>query len=250
MDTRRKTIIVTGAASGIGRACARLLLANGDNVCAADINPVSSDSLGAADAARLLTARVDIADAESCAAAVAATLERFGRVDGLIHMAGMHSSLTWREIDAEHANRVLAVNTTGALLMARACALEMEKTGGGAIVFATSGVINVSGVGGDGRGGPAYAASKGAIIGLTRSLARSLAPVRVRVNAVSPGSTRTAMTATYTEEALRKVGEKTLMGRVAEPEEIAAVALFLVSDASAYVWGEIVNVNGGAHFGG
>jgi NAD(P)-dependent dehydrogenase (short-subunit alcohol dehydrogenase family) len=246
----RKTIIVTGAASGIGQAAARLLLARGDNVCAADIAPIGADDFGPDNAPRLLPSRVDVAEAASCAACVEAAVARFGRIDGLIHMAGVHSSRTWREIDAAETNHVLAVNTTGAMLMAQACARAMEASGGGAIVFATSGVINVSGTGGDGRGGPAYAASKGAIIGVTRALARSLAPIKVRVNAVSPGSTRTPMTATYTEEALRRVGEKTLIGRVAEAHEIASVAVFLVSDESAYIWGEIVNVNGGAHFGG
>ena len=116
-------------------------------------------------------------------------------------------------------------------------------------MLTSSGSISVSGIGGHGRGGPAYVSSKAAIIGLTRALARSLAPVGIRVNAVSPGATRTAMTADYDEDALRKVGERTLTGAIGRPEEIAAVALFLVSDASSYVDGEIVAANGGGSFG-
>jgi 3-oxoacyl-[acyl-carrier protein] reductase len=141
------------------------------------------------------------------------------------------------------------VNVTGSFLMAQACAHAMEKTGGGAIVLASSGSINVSGVGGHGRGGPAYVSSKAAIVGLTRALARSFAPIKVRVNAVSPGATRTAMTAEYDEEALKKVGERTLVNRIGEAREIAEVACFLVGDESAYVVGDVIAVNGGGSFG-
>jgi 3-oxoacyl-[acyl-carrier protein] reductase len=122
-------------------------------------------------------------------------------------------------------------------------------TGGGAIVLTSSGSINVGGVGGHGRGGPAYVSSKAAIIGLTRALARSFAPLGIRVNAVSPGSTDTAMTADYDKEARRKVAERTLVGRMGDPKDIAAVAQFLISDAAGYMTGEIVHVNGGDSFG-
>ena len=91
--------------------------------------------------------------------------------------------------------------------------------------------------------------SKAAIIGLTRALARSLAPRSIRVNAVSPGSTDTAMTADYDDEARRKVAERTLLGRIGDPKDIAAVAQFLISDAARYMTGEIVQVNGGGSFG-
>jgi 3-oxoacyl-[acyl-carrier protein] reductase len=91
--------------------------------------------------------------------------------------------------------------------------------------------------------------SKGAVIALMRALARSLAPQRIRVNAVSPGSTATPMTADYDEDALRRVGERTLIGRIGQPQEIAAVAQFLISDAASYITGEIVHANGGGYFG-
>jgi 3-oxoacyl-[acyl-carrier protein] reductase len=125
----------------------------------------------------------------------------------------------------------------------------MEKTGGGAICLAMSGSIMVSGLGGHGRGGIAYISSKAAIIGVTRGLARSLAPINIRVNAVSPGSTRTAMTADYSEEAVRHAGAKTLAGRMGEASEIASVALFLISDEAGYIQGQIINVNGGGSLG-
>ena len=249
MSCAGKTILVTGAASGIGAACVDLLLERGAQVCAGDIAPLAATRFAAHDAARLLIAPLDVADAASCAHAVAATLDRFGRLDGLIHMAAIHSTSTWTGLDAEEFNRTLSVNVTGAFLIAQAAARVMGERGGGAIVLTSSGSINVSGVGGHGRGGPAYVASKAAIIGLTRALARSLAPQKIRVNAVSPGATRTAMTAEYDDEALRKVGERTLTGAIGEPREIAEVAAFLVSEAASYVDGEIVAVNGGGSFG-
>ena len=247
MPSAGKVILVTGAASGIGAACVDLLLEEGALVCAADIAPLAADRFAAARAESLLLARVDVADAASCRNAVAATVARFGRLDGLIHMAAIHSTETWRELDAEIFTKTLAVNVTGSFLMAQAAAEAMTR--GSAIVLTSSGSISVSGIGGHGRGGPAYVSSKAAIIGLARALARSLAPLDIRVNAVSPGATRTAMTADYDEEALRKVGERTLTGAIGEPRQIAAVAAFLVSDAASFVDGEIVAANGGGSFG-
>ena len=248
MAFENKTIVVTGAASGIGRSCVNLLLERGAQVCAADISPLDAQQFGS-DQDRLLMVKLDVTDAASCASVASAAISRFGRIDGLINMAGVHASGTWRELDADAFDRTLNINVTGAFLIAQACATEMEKSGGGAIVLTASGSISVSGVGGHGRGGPAYVASKAAIIGLTRALARSLAPQNIRVNAVSPGATRTAMTAHYSEQAIRLVGERTLAGRIGEANEIAEVALFLVSPAASYVDGEIVEVNGGASFG-
>ena len=241
-------VIVTGAASGIGFACVEMLLAKGGNVCGIDVNPID-EGLFSQMGSHFLPIAADVSGPKACAEAVAACVSRFGKVDGLIHMAAVHSTRTWREIDADHMNEVLGINVTGAFNMSQAAALEMEKTGGGAICLAMSGSIAVSGLGGHGRGGIAYISSKAAIIGVTRGLARSLAPVNIRVNAVSPGSTRTAMTADYSEEAIRHAGAKTLAGRMGEASEIASVALFLISDEAGYIQGQIINVNGGGSLG-
>lgn len=249
MAEQDKVVIVTGAASGIGAASVGAALDRGWRVCAIDVNEIDVAGLPSGHVSRLIATRADVSDANACKAAVEAAVGEFGRVDGLIHMAAVHSTKTWRELDAAEFARAMAVNVTGSFLMAQACARAMERTGGGAIVLASSGSINVSGVGGHGRGGPAYVSSKAAIVGLTRALARSFAPIRVRVNAVSPGATRTAMTAEYDEDALRKVGERTLVNRIGEAREIASVACFLVSDESSYVVGDIIAVNGGGSFG-
>ena len=249
MAGAEKRVIVTGAASGIGAACVRAALDKGWRVCAVDINQPTAEGIPADALPRLICAQADVTDSAACASAVDAAVRAFGGLDGLIHMAAVHSTGTWRDLDAAEMDRTLGVNVTGSFLMAQACARAMEACGGGAIVLASSGSMNVSGVGGHGRGGPAYVASKAAIVGLTRALARSFAPIRVRVNAVRPGATRTAMTADYSEDALVKVGERTLVGRIGEAREIASVACFLVSDESSYVIGDIVAVNGGGSFG-
>jgi NAD(P)-dependent dehydrogenase (short-subunit alcohol dehydrogenase family) len=243
---KTKTVIVTGAASGIGLACAQGLLATGHRVCGVDLQAIPSEKLPAHDK-RFLEVRANVADDADCRNVATRTVEAFGKPQALIHMAAAHSTLTWRELTPEHFNQILAINVTGSFLMARAVAEHMSE--GAAIVLTSSGSINVGGVGGHGRGGPAYVSSKAAIIGLTRALARSLAPQRIRVNAVSPGSTATAMTADYDEEALRKVAERTLLGRIGDPKDIAAVAQFLISDDARYMTGEIVHVNGGGSFG-
>lgn len=248
-QTQQKSVMVTGAGSGIGAACAVMLLQQGHRVAALDIAPVDASVLKVAGQGQLLVRKTDVSDARACDEAAAAAVAAFGRLDALIHMAAIHSTSTWREADAQEFNRTLAVNVTGSFLIASACARQMEKTGGGAIVLAMSGSIQASGLGGHGRGGPAYVTSKAAIIGLTRSLARSFAPLKIRVNAVSPGSTATAMTSDYDEAALAGVASRTLAGRIGRPEEIASVALFLASDAASYIDGEIVAVNGGGSLG-
>ena len=244
-----KIMLVTGAASGIGAAAVRQALAAGHKVCAADINPIPVDDIPKAARKRLLAQRLDVSKWEECQRAVAATVEAFGGLDAVLHFAAIHSVKTLEEVGAEEFNHVLAVNVTGSFLVAKASAAHMRTHGGGAIVLTGSGSIAAGGTGGKGRGGPAYTSSKGAIVALHRSLARALGPHGIRVNAVSPGATETAMTADYTEEAKRNVGERAILGRIGSADEIAAVALFLTSDAASYITGEIVNVNGGGSFG-
>jgi NAD(P)-dependent dehydrogenase (short-subunit alcohol dehydrogenase family) len=242
------TYLVTGAAGGIGYACAHRLLSEGHQVAALDLQAIPASLSQGSDPARLLSLTVDVSDEAACRRAVADTVARFGGLDGLIHMAALHSTLTWEEADAVEFNRIMAVNVTGSFLIAKAAAAPMKSAGRGAIVFASSTVMNSGGVGGHGRGGPAYATSKAAIVGLTRSLAKSLAPHGIRVNAVSPGSTDTPMTADYSDAARKLLAERVPLGRIGRPEEIAAVACFLASEAASYIVGDVVNANGGGSF--
>ena len=246
--SEEKNVIVTGAASGIGQACARDLAAEGHRVLALDLG---ADALQAAHPGAgnaLVPFAGDVSNPADCEAAVAAAVERFGGLDAMIHFAAIHSSVPWSELGADEFNRVLAVNVTGSFLMSQAAAKPMIAQGGGSIVLTASGIVHIGGVGGAGRGGPAYASSKAAIVALTRSLARSLGAEGIRVNAIAPGATETAMTAGYTEQARANVRDVAALGRMGRAEEIADAARFLISDRASYISGEIMNVNGGASF--
>ncbi len=245
MSSKARVILVTGAAGGIGGACADLLLHEGKRVCAADLKPFHDDDVHDDATDTLLLQKLDVSDQASCRAVVAATVERFGRLDGLIHMAGVHSDHDWRHLEPEEFNKLLSINVTGTFLMAKAAAEAMRKTGGGAIVLTSSGSVNLSGHGGEVSSCPAFVTSKAAVIGLVGALARSFAPLHIRVNAVSPGATDTAMMAHYDEKAVRRLSRRTLAGRIGSASEIARVASFLVSDAASYIDGQVIAVNGG-----
>lgn len=236
-----RTILVTGAASGIGLSCAERLMAQGDRVAALDAKAIS---LAAGDNFLPLTA--DVSDLTQCRHAVTRTIERFGRLDALCHFAGIHSTAGWEDLGAAEFARVLEVNVIGSFNMAKAAAEHMKQHGGGAIVLTSSGSIKVSGVGGgSGRGGPAYVASKAAIIGLNQALARSLGRYDIRVNTVSPGATDTPMIADYTADSRDAAARRSFLGRIGRPEDVADVAIFLVSDQARFITGEIISVSGG-----
>ncbi len=244
----KQTVLVTGAASGIGLACARMLKESGANVVAFDIQGERmADELSGDD--DLVLHAGDVSDPAACADVVAVALERFAALDALIHWGAAHSSARWDELGAEECNRVMAVNVTGSFLIAQAAARPMVERGQGAIVLTTSTSVLQGVTGGAGQGGPAYVASKGAVIALTRSLARALGPHGVRVNAVSPGITETPMIGAYSDEQRAAMLRRFPLGRFAAPEEIAHAGLYLISDAASFMTGEVMHVNGGSNFG-
>ena len=242
--------LVTGAASGIGLACARTLLERGHNVAAADLSAEALAKALGPEQAALLTIPCDVSDTAACDNAVARTIAAFGALDGLIHCAATHSPAYWTDLDAAEMNRVLSVNVTGSFLIAKAAAKAMRERKHGAIVLTSSANVLAGGTGGQaGMGGPAYVASKSAIIGLVRSLARALGPDGVRVNGVMPGVTDTPMIAKYSPENRARSIRSVPLGHIAEAGEIADVMCFLVSHEARYVSGEIMIVNGAAQFG-
>lgn len=243
-----RTVLVTGAAGGIGLACTRMLLAEGFRVAALDVDRARLEAELPAEDPRLLLIGGDVSDPATCEGAVQATLARFGALDALIHWAAIHSTARWDELGPDECNRVLAVNVTGAVLAAQAAARVMAARGAGAIVLCTSAAVSYGITGGEGQGGPAYVASKSAIIGLVRSLARALAPQGVRVNAVSPGLTETPLIAGYTAEKRAAMMKRLVLGRFGRPEEIASAAVYLISERASFMTGAIMHVNGGSDF--
>jgi|TARA_B100001964_G_scaffold234100_1_gene292256 3-oxoacyl-[acyl-carrier protein] reductase len=244
-----QTVLVTGAASGIGLACTRLLLEDGANVVAFDIQGDRMKDELPEDNDRLVLFTGDVSDTEKCRSAVALAVEKFGQLDALIHWGAAHSSARWDELEADECNRIMAVNVTGTFLIAQAAANHMTERGKGAIVLCTSTSVLFGVTGGEGQGGPAYVASKGAAIALTRSFARALGPLGVRVNAVSPGITETPLIGSYSEEKRAAMTQRFPLGRFGTPEEIANAGIYLISDKASFMTGETMHVNGGSNFG-
>ena len=239
-----KTIIVTGARRGIGHACSASLLRDGFNVTAVDIHPIPETLTQYTNSCLPLT--IDVSDLDACRSAVTRTAEFFGSVDSVCHFAAIHSTDTWEEISSEKFLKVHEINVLGSFHIAKAAGEYMKSNGGGSIVLTSSGSVQASGVGGgSGRGGPAYVTSKAAIYGLNRSLARALGPHKIRVNTVSPGATSTPMIAEYSNSAREAAANRSMLGRIAEPDDVAEVAKFLISDAARFVTGEVISVSGG-----
>ncbi|MFN9046406.1 MAG: SDR family NAD(P)-dependent oxidoreductase [Betaproteobacteria bacterium] len=244
-----RVVVVTGASQGIGEACVRRLVADGAAVALWDV----ADGPGRALAAELVAggAAVDyqhcsVADKAGVDAALAATVARFGHVDGLVNNAGIFRAAPFLDVTEADWDAVIAVNLKGSFLVGQAVARHMVSRAGpqrGAIVNMSSvnGTLAIPSI-------ASYNASKGAINQLTRVMALALADQGVRVNAVAPGTiaTELARSAVLTsDEARLRILSRTPMKRLGEPSEIADVCAFLLSDASSYMTGEIVVVDGG-----
>jgi NAD(P)-dependent dehydrogenase (short-subunit alcohol dehydrogenase family) len=231
--------IVSGGLSGIGAAITDRFAAEGATVVAADI-AAETDAL-TAEAPGRFRYRLDVADPGAVARCVAAVLGAFGRIDALVNSAGVLAGHSFLETQVDVLDRVLAVNLRGTFLLSQAAARAMAAAGRGAIVT----IASVSGQRGN-AGRAAYGASKGGVITLTQVMATELAPRGVRVNALAPGPIATPMTAASHMQATQQrwLG-LTPLGRYGTPAEVAAAALFLVSDEASFITGHVLNVDGG-----
>ena len=237
--------LVTGAGSGIERAVAQALAERGMRVVCADINAAAAEETARnLDGALAIT--MDVRDQDSCEAAVEATITRFGRLDGLVTAAGVQVREKMRadEFDRDEFARIIDVNLIGTYLSARAAAREMIAQG------SSGRMVLIGSIGGQTTpmfGIAPYTASKGGVTMLGRSLAYDWAQHDIRVNVLAPGVVRTAMTAASfaDPEKYRSFLDHIPMGRVAEVGEMASVAVFLLSDAAAYMTGAFVPVDGG-----
>lgn len=238
-----RRVVVTGAASGIGRATAELFLAAGAHVALLDRRepaPLGPLPHGAVASRHL----ADISDAASVQAAVADAARTLGGIDGLVNAAGIGNSDLAEDIALDDWQRLLDVNLTGAFLMSRACLPHLRAAGGGTIVGIASGLGLLPF-----KRRSAYAASKAGVIAFNKAIAMEWAP-EVRVNTICPGTVDTPMVrAEYGEEVLRtQVGPRYALQRIATAEEIALAALYLSSAESAFVTGVALAVDGGRTF--
>jgi NAD(P)-dependent dehydrogenase (short-subunit alcohol dehydrogenase family) len=241
-----KRIIVTGAARGLGREFALHLASLGARVLAADVHDLDDTcEVALKRGVEVLPAHVDVGSSEQTRALAQTASDALGGVDALVNNAAIVSLVRrpFDEIPEEEWDRVFEVNVKGAWLCARAVVPLMRAAGGGAIVNLASEVAY------SGSAGVAqYVASKAAIVGLTRVLARELGPAQIRVNALAPGFIPT-------EGSTVMLGDReydtaaTPLGRLGRPDDLLGALAFLVSDESAFVTGQILLVNGGRLFG-
>ncbi|GAB3684370.1 SDR family NAD(P)-dependent oxidoreductase [Actinocorallia lasiicapitis] len=242
---QHKTAIVTGGASGIGRATALLFAREGANVVIADLADATEVVKEiASEGGRAVAVRADVSDPADCARIVAAALDTYGGLHVLFNNAGIIRRSTALEIEPEDWDRVMAVNVKSVYLMCRAAIPVM--TDGGSIVNTGSGW----GLKGGGNA-LSYCASKAAVVNMTRALAIDHAPAGIRVNSVNPGDTMTPMLRDEARQlqedwaAFEQDAADRPMGRAGAPEEIASAVLFLAGDAASYVTGSALVVDGG-----
>lgn len=238
-------IIVTGAAQGIGHAVALRMAAAGACIAVWDTQTDGAEQtarLCRGKGAQSLAWRVDVGVTDEVESAVAAFEREWGRPDGLVNNAGIFPRARALDMELSEWERVLRVNLTGTFLCARAAARAMKEAGKGAIVNVASGRALAGAA-----KGPHYSASKGGIIALTKSLALDWAPYGIRVNCVIPGVTDTAQPrGELSDDELYALGSRIPLGRIAQPQDIAAAVAFLLGDDSAYMTGQSIAVNGGA----
>jgi NAD(P)-dependent dehydrogenase (short-subunit alcohol dehydrogenase family) len=249
-----KSVLITGGALGIGRGIADGFAAEGANVAIADVNREAAEAAAtavtAAGGGRAIATIGDVSDTGDAARMVAETVAAFGRLDVLINNAGIQP-MTWyhriEDLPEDRWDRILGVNLKGIFLMSKHAIPEIRKQGGGAIVNMASvqGLQSMPGV-------PAYAASKGGVLSLTRNMALDYARENIRVTAICPGTIDSDMVRTSAraeggdlEANLRRYGAFHPLGRIGRPEDIANAAVFLASEKASFITGEYLCVDGG-----
>lgn len=243
-------ILITGAASGMGQAAARLLKTSGAKLVLTDINGAGLSAVVrelAAAGVQTLELQLDVSSADQTKSVVATAADRFGRIDGLLHFAGVIDAHSIEDTTVAHWNRVININLLGTFLMAQAVAAVMRRQRRGRIVLTASDSARK----GASISGPAYAASKGGVIALTRDLAMKLGPHGIAVNAICPGIVLTPMVTKDVgigQSVIDEVVSRTPLGRLGQPDDMANMAIMLLAEAAKFVNGEIVEVNGGFFF--
>ena len=250
MQLAGKVAVITGAARGLGRAYAEALAAEGASIVAADLNDCS-DTVAAVESAggRAVSTTVDVSDANSCEVMAALAMDGFGRIDVLINNAALYAGLKgarFEHLDEAQWDRVMQVNIKGTWLTSRAVVDHMRGSGGSIINIASLAAVFGLPYGLD------YVASKAAVIGMTRGMARELGPDHIRVNAVAPSAVMTEGTEEFFGEKFEKaksvIASNQLIPSNLESEDLTGTIVYLASDASRFVTGQTHMVDGGSWF--
>jgi 3-oxoacyl-[acyl-carrier protein] reductase len=244
MRLKDKVAIITGGANGIGRATALTFAREGAKVVVADLN----ESAGMAAVAEITGqggaanfARVDVTAASDVQRMVDNTVKSYGRLDILVSNAGITADARLVKMEPEQWQRVIDVNLKGVFLCGQAAARVMETQDSGGVILNAASVVALYG----NFGQTNYAAAKAGVIAMTKTWARELGRKGVRVNAVAPGFIATDMIKTIPEKVIAMVQEKTSLGRMGDPQDIANAYLFLASDEAAFITGAVLSVDGG-----
>lgn len=251
MDLSGETVLVTGAASGIGREVARRCLAAGARVAAIDLDEAGLARLARdSDVAALATYQCDVTDGAAAQRTVADIVERWSRLDSVVTCAGTSIGKRLADTAEDEWDRVFAVNAKGTYLWFKAAIPAMLERGGGSLVAIAS-MLGLIG----GRNNAAYIASKGAVLSMVKSVALDYAEAGIRANAILPSATDTPMFRRFCERTpdpaatFERASKRQPLGRIAKPEEIAAAALFLASSEASFITGTALPVDGGSALG-
>jgi NAD(P)-dependent dehydrogenase (short-subunit alcohol dehydrogenase family) len=237
-----RVVILTGATGGIGRTIAHMLAAAGARVAVTDLRPEGVDSLVAELEGEAIGEAVDVASPGAFESFHARVESELGPLDGIVNCAGVWAPLPYDEVGEDEWEATIDGNLRTAFVACRTVLPGMVERGSGS-------VVNFASTAGEyGSISPAahYAAAKGGVIAMTKSLAREVSPHGVRINAVSPGPIDTVALGAATPEQKAAVGARTLFGRLGRPHEIAGACVFLLSPLSTFVTGHVLRVNGGS----
>ncbi|HLB03557.1 MAG TPA: SDR family NAD(P)-dependent oxidoreductase [Gaiellaceae bacterium] len=244
MEFQDRVALVTGGASGIGKAVALALAARGAHVGVCDLNATGAEAVAAEIGGRSLPVPMDVTDAASVRAGVASAVESLGAPDVLVNAAGWDRIMRFLETDEAFWDRVIAINFRGVLATCHAVLPHMVERGSGVVVN----VASEAGRAGS-SGEVVYSGAKGAVIAFTKAVAREVARYGVRVNVVTPGLTDTPFLQRNVDEGHGKlmdaIVKATPLQRLSTPEEVAEAILFLASDRAAFTTGETLSVSGG-----
>ena len=244
MLLKDQVAIITGGARGIGRSIADKFAANGAHIALIDVNQEALDQaaleIAAAYSVRTMTAKADVSRSSDVEEAVKKVLDTLGQIDILVNNAGITRDNLMLRMRDDEWDLVININLKGVFLCTRTVVRYMAKARKGAIINLAS-VVGQMGNAGQAN----YTASKGGVIALTKTTAREFAKRNIRVNAIAPGFINTDMTKVLSEQAKTEMLHQVPLDRMGEPEDIANACLFLASEMSAYITGQVLAVNGG-----